>query len=116
VIDLYDAQEGPFQNKVVALQALADRFGLKLWRPEDLMSDNQLSAMRARQRIEAARDRAWREWYFEREVVPLANAIEDETERRVFLDSALREAGLTRAQAPSLISKSRARRVRRSAV
>lgn len=116
VVDLYDAQEGSFANAVVALRALADRFGLKLWRAEDLMSDNQLAAMRARQRVEAARDHALREWYFEREVVPLARAIEDEAERKAFLDNAFKKAGLTRVQAPFPISRSQARRVRRSAV
>jgi hypothetical protein len=96
VVDLYAAMEGPFRNAVDALRALADRFGLKLWRPEDLMSDEQLAAMRARKKVEAVRDRALTEWYFEREVIPLARAIEDEAERRAFLENALKEAGLVR--------------------
>jgi hypothetical protein len=116
VVDLYDAQEGPFANAVVALRALADRFDLKLWRDEDLMSDNELAAMRARSKVEAARDRALIQWYYRREVLPLAKAIEDEAERRAFLEDAHKRAGLSHAKVLSPISKSKARRVRRSAV
>jgi hypothetical protein len=116
VVDLYDAQAGPFQNKVIALCALADRFGLKLWRDEDFMSDFQLAAMRTRRKVEAARDRALMEWYFQREIIPLAKAIEDEAERKAFLEDARTRARLSHAQAPSPISKSKARRVRRSTV
>jgi DNA primase len=116
VIDLYDAQEGPFANAVVALHALADRFGLKLWRDEDFMSDFQLAAMRARRRVEAARDRALMAWYFQQEIIPLAKAIEDEAERKAFLEDARNRARVSHAQAPSPVSKSKARRVRRSAV
>jgi len=101
---------------VVALHALADRFGLKLWRDEDFMSDFQLAAIRARRKVEAARDRALMEWYFQREIIPLAKAIEDEAERKAFLEDARTKAGLTRMQMSSPISKSKARRVRRSAV
>jgi hypothetical protein len=89
---------------------------LKLWRDEDFMSDFQLAAMRAKRKIEAARDRALRHWYFEREVMPVADAIADEAEREAFLNRAFKEAGLIRPQAPSRISKSKARRVQRSAV
>jgi DNA primase len=116
VIDLYDAQEGPFQNKVIALHALAERFGLKLWRPKDFMSDLQLAAMRAKRRIEVALDVALRKWYFEIHAMPQINAVEDEGARRLLLEKALKEAGLSRTQAPSRISKSKARRVWRSAV
>ena len=116
VIDLYDAQEGPFQSKVIALHALADGFGLKLWRPEDFMSDFQLAAMKVKRGIEAALDRALRKWYFEIHAMPQINAIEDESERRLLLEKALKEAGLARTHAPSPVSRSRARRVRRSAV
>ncbi len=101
---------------MVALHALADRFGLKLWRDEDFMSDFQLAAMRTRSKVEAARDRALMEWYFQREIIPLAKAIEDEAERKAFLEDARTKAGLTRMQMSSPISKSKARRVRRSAV
>jgi CHC2 zinc finger len=116
VIDLYDSQEGPFANAVVALHALADRFGLKLWCADDLMSDFQLAAMRARRKVEAAHDRALTTWYFEREVVPLARVIEDKAERKAFLEDARNRAGLSHAQASSPVSKSKARRVRRSTV
>jgi CHC2 zinc finger len=116
VVDLYNAQEGPFVNAVVALHALADRFDLKLWRDEGFVSDFQLAAIRARNRVEAARDRALTKWYFQREVVPLARAIKDEAERKAFLEDARTKAGLTRMQMPSPISRSKARRVRRSAV
>jgi DNA primase len=116
VVDLYAAMEGPFGSMVMALHALAEKFGLKLWRDEDFMSDFQLAAMRAKRKIEAARDRALRHWYFEREVMPVADAIADEAEREAFLNRAFKEAGLIRPQAPSRISKSKARRVQRSAV
>jgi hypothetical protein len=116
VIDLYDAQEGPFQSKVVALDALVERFGLKLWRPKDFMSDFQLAAMRAKRKIEGALDLALRKWYFETRAMPQINAIEDEDERRLLLEKALKEAGLSRTQAPSRVSKSKARRVWGSAV
>ena len=116
VVDLYDAQEGPFANAVVALHALADRFGLQLWRDEDFMSDFQLAAMRVRRKVEAARDRALMEWYFQREIIPLAKAIADEAERKTFLEDARTRVGLTRIQMPSPISRSKARRVRSSTV
>jgi DNA primase len=116
VVDLYAAMEGPFGSLVMALHALAERFGLKLWRDEDFMSDFQLAAMRAKRRVEAARDRALSQWYFEREVMPVANAIADEAERETFLNRAFKEAGLIRSQASSRISKSKARRVQGGAV
>jgi hypothetical protein len=116
VVDLYAAMEGPFGSMVMALHALAERFGLKLWRDEDFMSDFQLAAVRAERKIEAALDRALSQWYLEREVMPVADAIADEAERELFLNRAFKEAGLIRPQAPSRISKSKARRVQRSAV
>ena len=78
------------------MEDLAEHFGLKLWRPEDLMSDVQLAARRARRRVEAAFDRALRAHYFDLWVMPVVNAVEDLDEREKLLDRSLREAGLAR--------------------
>ena len=96
VVDLWQAQQGPFGNMVMAMEDLAEHFGLKLWRPEDLMSDVQLAARRARLRVEAAFDRAIRAHYFDLWVMPVVNAVEDLDEREKLLDRSLREAGLAR--------------------
>jgi DNA primase len=96
VVDLWQAQQGPFGNMVMAMEDLAEHFGLKLWRPEDLMSDDQLAARRARRRVEAAFDRALRAHYFDQWVMPVVNAVEDLDEQEKLLDRSLREAGLAR--------------------
>lgn len=96
VVDLWQAQEGAFGNLVMAMEDLAEHFGLKLWRPEDLMSDSQRAAMKARQRVEAAFDRALRKHYFDLWVMPVVSAVEDLTERKELLERYLKEAGLAR--------------------
>ena len=96
VVDLYAAMEGPFGNMVMAMHALAERFGLKLWRGEDFMSDFQLATRRARRKVEGALDRALREWYFQIHAMPQINAVKDEDERKLLLEKALKEAGLAR--------------------
>lgn len=95
-IDLWHAQQGPFGNLVMAMQDLAERFGLKLWREEDLMSEPQLAARKARKRAEADFDRALRGHYFDLWVMPVVNAVEDLTEREAMLERCLKEAGLAR--------------------
>ena len=94
VVDLWQAQQGPFGNLVMAMQDLAEHFDLKLWRDEDLMSDTQLAARRARRRIETAFERALKAHCFDRLVMPLVNAVEDLDERRALLERCLKEAGL----------------------
>ncbi len=96
VIDLWQAQQGPFGNLVMAMEDLAEHFGLSLWRPEDLMSESQIAARKARRRVEAAFDRALRAHYFELWVMPTVNAVEDLGEREALLERSLKEAGLTR--------------------
>jgi hypothetical protein len=80
----------------MAMEDLAEHFGLKLWRPEDLMSDSQLAARKARRRVEAAFDRALRAHYFDLWVMPVVNAVEDLSEREALLERSLKEAGLAR--------------------
>jgi DNA primase len=77
VVDLWQAQQGPFGNLVMAMEDLAEHFGLKLWHPEDLMSETQLAARRARRRVEASFDRALVAHYFDLWVMPVVNAVED---------------------------------------
>jgi DNA primase len=96
VVDLWQTQQGPFGNMVMAMEDLAERFGLKLWHPEDLMSDSQLAARRARRQVETAFDRALRAHYFDLWVMPVVNAVEDLSEREALLECSLKEAGLTR--------------------
>jgi hypothetical protein len=96
VVDLWQAQQGPFGNLVMAMEDLAERFDLKLWREEDLMSETQLAARRARRRVEAAFDRVLRVHYFDRLVMPVVNAVEDLGEREALLERCLKEAGLAR--------------------
>jgi len=96
VVDLWHCQQGPFGNLVMAMQDLAERFNLKLWREEDLMSDTQLAARRARRRVDTAFDRALKAHYFDRWVMPVVNAVEDLDERRALLERCLKEAGLAR--------------------
>ena len=93
-MDLWQAQQGPFGNLVMAMEDLAERFGLKLWRPEDLMSETQLAARRARRRVEAAFDRALRAHYFDLWGMPVVNAVEDLGERKALLERSLKEVGL----------------------
>lgn len=94
VVDLWNAQEGPFGNAIFAMQGLAEAFGLGLWREEDLYDEEDLSRVRAKRRAERARDDAWTRWYFDRTVLPEAEAIRDEGERKKFLDRAMKTAGL----------------------
>jgi DNA primase len=96
VVDLWQAQQGPFGNLVMAMEDLAGHFGLKLWRPEDLMSDTQLAARRARRRVAAAFDRALRVHHFHLWVMPAVNAVENPCERKALLERSLEEAGLAR--------------------
>jgi DNA primase len=96
VVDLWQAQQGPFGNLVMAMEDLAEHFGLKLWRPEDLMSETQLAAQKARRRVRAAFDRALQAHYFDLWVMPAVNAVEDLGEREAFLERCLKEAGLAR--------------------
>ncbi len=94
VVDLWDAQEGPFENAVHALQDLAERFGLKLWREEDFYTTVDLAAKRAEGRARRALEDAITARYFERWVMPEIAAIEDQAERMAALDEALKTAGL----------------------
>jgi hypothetical protein len=94
VVDLWEAQEGPFGNAVWAMQALADAFGLKLWREEDFHTSVELARIRAERRAKRALEDAITAGYFQRWVMPEVNLIEDGAERKAFLDEALKTAGL----------------------
>ena len=94
VVDLWGAQQGGFGNAVFAMQDLAEKFGLKLWRGEDFYDEEDLADRRAERRVRRARDDAWTRWYFDRMVVPEAVVIASEAERKAFLDRALKTAGL----------------------
>ncbi len=96
VIDLYEGVMGWGREPVSTLRLLAERFGVRLWREEDLMGEAQLAARRARRRVEAALDRAVRAHVFDRIVMPLVNAVEDLGEREALLERCLKEAGLAR--------------------
>ncbi len=98
VIDLWRAVGplGEMGSPVMAMHDLAERFGLKLWREEDLMSESQLAARRARQRVDAAFERALTGHYFDLWVMPMVNGVEDPGERRELLERCLKEAGLAR--------------------
>jgi DNA primase len=96
VIDLYEGVMGWRREPVSTLRLLAERFGLKLWRPEDLMSDAQLAARTARRRVEASFARALRAHYFDLWVMPQVRAVEDLGEREALLERSLKEAGLAR--------------------
>jgi len=96
VVDLFAAMEGLEHNLVWAMEGLAERLGLKLWRPEDLMSETQLAVRKARRRVRRAFLDAVAEHIFERDVMPVINAVEDAGERRAFLERCLKEAGLAR--------------------
>ena len=96
VIDLYEGVMGWGREPVSTLKQLAERFGVKLWRDEDLMSETQLVARKARRRVEAAFDRALRAHYFDLWVMPVVNAVEDLAEREALLERCLKEAGLAR--------------------
>lgn len=97
VIDLYAAMFGLEHNLVWAMQGLAERFGLKLWRDTDLMSESQMMARKARLSAERAFNQAIAEHVFERNVMPLIKSVEDDGERAELLSRCLRLAGLGRA-------------------
>ena len=94
VFDLYSAMFGPYGTPVFALQEVADRFGIKLWRPEELMDDEQLQIRRARQRAERAIERTLTAFYFELRVMPGIMAIQDVEQRKRVLARCVKEAGL----------------------
>lgn len=97
VIDLYGLLKGWDHGPVWwSLEGLAQDFGFKLWRDDDLMSETQLAARRARRRVEAAFDRALRAHYFDLWVMPVVNAVEDLGEREALLERCLQEAGIAR--------------------
>lgn len=94
VVDLWDAMRGPFRHSVDAMHDLAEHFGLKLRRPEDLMSESQLAARKARLRAERMFADAVAKHVFERRVMPLVEAVEDERERAALLKECVRLAGI----------------------
>jgi hypothetical protein len=93
VIDLYGKMQG-ITNPAWAMQALADEFGFKLWRPEDFMSDPQRMIMSARRKSEKKMERVMDELAFEKMVMPFIREIGDDDERREMLEECLKLAGL----------------------
>lgn len=85
VIDLFAAMHGLEHNLKFALDALAERYGLKLWRDTDLMSETQLKARKARIASERAFAKAVSEHFFATKVIPLIREVEDKNERAALL-------------------------------
>lgn len=94
VFDLFNELFGPYGKPVFVLQELAARYGIKLWRPEELMDDEQLQIRRARQKAERAIERTLTAYYFELKVMPGIRAIKDVGERKRVLERCVKEAGL----------------------
>jgi DNA primase len=94
VIDLYAAMHGLEHNLVFALQAMAERFGIKLWRDTDFMSENQMKIRKAKRQAERRLSDAITSLAFSRMVIPLLKQIEDKGERARELERCLKAAGL----------------------
>lgn len=100
VIDLYAYMQGLEHNKVWAMEALAERFGIKLMKPEELMTKSQLLVMKAKKKAEQrALDaflHVFTERAFESWVMPLIATVEDPKRRAELLAECLALAGLGR--------------------
>lgn len=96
VIDLYGKMAGLEHNAVWAMQGLAEENGIRLWRDEDVMSDSEITIARAKRKAEKNLERYYTEKYFEEHVVPGIMEIEDDGQRAVELEKALKIAGLDR--------------------
>lgn len=96
VIDLYGKMFGLEHNPVWSMEGLADAFGVKLWQSDDFTNDFEKKIARAERQAERRIERVFTERLFERFVMPVIVSIEDEEERAVELQKALRAAGLER--------------------
>lgn len=94
VVDLFAAMHGLTHNLGFALDAIAERYRIKLWKDTDLMSTNQLMTMKARKQSERRLADALTSIAFSRWVMPVIRSIEDEGERALELKRCLKVAGL----------------------
>jgi DNA primase len=93
VIDLYMAMEEQ-PNMLFAMQGLADRFGLKLHKPDEFMSDNQHQIAKAKREAQKRLTDAMAALVFSEWVVPLIQEIEDPYEKAAVMRACLDAAGL----------------------
>jgi DNA primase len=96
VVDLNAAMRLLEHNLTFAMQDLAERYGVKLQRDVDVMSETQLIVRRARIASERAFAKAVAEHFFATKVIPLVRGVEDERERAALLRRCIKYAGVAR--------------------
>jgi DNA primase len=96
VFDLWGKLYGLGHTPQGAMLQIADRYKIKLWSENELMSDTEKQNLRLERRAAERVERVFTERYFEKNVMPYILQIEDPEERRVELEKALKIAGLDR--------------------